>query len=257
MRYWDSCHMPAGRAYAAHATGTPFVAEGARSWPCTPSGRVIRGQGQVVGMVGEAGMGKSRLIAGFRRSLAVNRHTYLQGTMSYGQTMGLSARAHSPAACLWYHRADRPASWPRRCAVSRRSASILLWLHPYLLHLLGSASESERRAGLSPKEYQASTLAVLIQWSLQSSRRCPLVIEVEDLHWIDATSANWLAALAERLAGAPILLLVTFRPGYHPAWIGKSYATQVALSRLTSHDSAQVVQALLPTRRCPRRCCTK
>jgi len=118
---------------------------------------------------------------------------------------------------------------------------------PYLLHLLGSTSESECLAGLSPKEYQASTLAVLVQWSLQSSRRCPLVIEIEDLHWIDATSATWLAALAERLAGAPILLLATFRPGYHPAWLGKSYATQVALARLTLRDSAQVVQALLPT----------
>src|SRR5262249_36589815 len=92
----------------------------------------------------------------------------------------------------------------------------------------------------------ASTLAVLMQLSLYSSRRCPLIIEVEDLHWIDATSEAWLAALAERLVGLRILLLVTSRPGYHPPWMGKSYATQVALSRLTPYDSAQVVQALLP-----------
>src|SRR4029453_17533932 len=51
--------------------------------------------------------------------------------------------------------------------------------------------------------------------------------------------------------GAPILLLVTFRPGDHPSWIGKSYATQVALSRLTPGDSTQVVQALLPTPQMP------
>src|SRR5262249_56206521 len=103
-----------------------------------------------------------------------------------------------------------------------------------------------RLAGLRPKELQASTFGVVAQWSLQSSRRWPLVIEVEGLHWIDATSEAWLAALAERLAGLRILLLVTFRPGYHPPWMGKSYATQVALSRLTPHDSAQVVHAVLP-----------
>jgi tetratricopeptide (TPR) repeat protein len=143
---------------------------------------------------------------------------------------------------------DRPAAMTAK--VRRRLHEVGLdpaIAAPYLLHLLGHAGESERLAGLSPKEYQASTLTVLIQWSLQSSRRCPLVIEVEDLHWIDATSATWLATLAERLAGAPILLLVTFRPGYHPPWMDKSYATQVALSRLNPHDSVQVVQALLPS----------
>src|SRR5262249_23002081 len=111
--------------------------------------------------------------------------------------------------------------------------------------LLGSASASERLAGLSPEEYHASTCAVLMQLSLQSSQRCLLVIAVEDFHWIDATSEAWLAALAERLIGARILLLVTFRQGYRPFWMGRSYATQVVLSRLIFQDSAQLVHALL------------
>jgi predicted ATPase len=128
---------------------------------------------------------------------------------------------------------------------------------PYLLHLLGSAAESERLAGLTPEEYQASMFTVLAQLCLQSSRQCPLIIEVEDLHWIDATSEAWLAALAKRLAEARILLLVTFRPGYHPPWMSTSYATQVALSRLTPHDSAQVVHACCLPRRYPPCCCTR
>src|SRR4029434_7084287 len=97
---------------------------------------------------------------------------------------------------------------------------------PYLLHLLGGTTESEQLAGLSSEEYHASTLAVLMQLSLQSSRRGPLVIEVEDLHWIDATSEAWLAALAERLAGVPILLLGTVRPGDHPRESGDAHAPQ-------------------------------
>jgi DNA-binding winged helix-turn-helix (wHTH) protein/predicted ATPase len=240
-------HTPAG-PHAARA-GAPFVGR-ARELATLHAiwAHVTSGQGQVVSVVGECGMGKSRLVAEFRRSLRGEPHTYLQGPcVSYGQTM-----AYQPVLTL-LRRACGIADSDRPAVVAAKVRRGLLEVGmdpaiaaPYLLHLLGHASESERFAGLSPKEYQTSTLAVLVQWGLQSSRRCPLVIEVEDLHWIDATSATWLATLAERLAGAPILLLVTFRPGYHPDWIGKSYATQVALSRLTSHDSAQVVQALLP-----------
>ena len=230
--------------------GTPFVGR-VRELATLHAiwAHVTRGQGQVVGVVGDAGMGKSRLVAEFRRSLRSEPHTYLQGhCVSYSQTL-----AYQPVLALLRHACgitdgDRPAVIAVKVRRRLQEAGIDPAIAaPYLLHLLGSASESERLAGLSPKEYQTSTLAVLVQWSLQSSRRCPLIIEVEDLHWIDATSATWLAALVERLAGAPILLLVTFRPGYHPAWIGKSYATQVALSRLTPLDSAQVVQALFPT----------
>src|SRR5262245_60341627 len=210
--------------------------------------QVTQGQGHVVSVVGESGMGKSRLVAEFHRSLRSEPHTYVQGQcVSYGQAM-----AYQPVRTLLRQacgitEADRPTVMAAK--VQRRLHEVGLdpaVAAPYLLHLLGSATESERLAGLSPQEYQASTFGVLAQLSLQSSRRCPLVIEVEDLHWIDATSEAWLAALAERLAGARILLLVTFRPGYHPPWMGKSYATQVALSRLPPHASARVVHALLP-----------
>jgi len=210
---------------------------------------VAKGQGHVVSVVGEAGMGKSRLVAEFRRSLRRESHTYVRGhCVSYGQAM-----ASQPVLGLLRHAcgiADSDPSAVIAAKVSRRLQEVGLdpvAAAPYLLHLLGGTPESEQLAGLSSEEYHASTLAVLMQLSLHSSRRCPLVIEVEDLHWIDATSEAWLAALAERLAGMRILLLVTFRPGYHPPWMGKPYATQMALSRLTPHDSAQVVQALLRT----------
>jgi predicted ATPase/DNA-binding winged helix-turn-helix (wHTH) protein/class 3 adenylate cyclase len=210
---------------------------------------VTEGQGHVVSVVGEAGMGKSRLVAEFRGSLCSEPHTYVQGRcVSYGQAM-----AYQPVLTLLRHacgitHGDRPAVMAvkvHRCL--HKVGMDPAVAAPYLLHLLGSSAESERLAGLTPEEYQASMFTVLAQLCLQSSRQCPLVIEVEDLHWIDATSEAWLAALVKRLAEARILLLVTFRPGYHPPWMSTSYATQVALSRLTPHDSAQVVHAWLPT----------
>ena len=68
---------------------------------------------------------------------------------------------------------------------------------------------------------------------------------MEDLHWMDPTSEEFLAALVEGLPGAAILVLGTYRPGYRPAWLEKSYATQLTVPPLSAHDSVQIVQAVL------------
>src|SRR5215831_8790731 len=86
----------------------------------------------------------------------------------------------------------------------------------------------------------------LTQLCLHGSRPQPLILEIEDLHWIDASSEECLTALVERMAGAALLVLVTYRPGYRPPWVAKSYATQVSLQPLTQQDSLRVVQAVLP-----------
>src|SRR5439155_7181670 len=125
--------------------------------------QVIKGQGQVVSVVGESGMGKSRLVAEFRRSLRHELHTYVRGyCVSYGQAM-----AYQPVLTLLRHACgiavgDRPAVMAAK--VSRRLQEVGMdpvAAAPYLLNLLGGATESEQLAGLSSEEYHASTLAVL------------------------------------------------------------------------------------------------
>src|SRR5262249_40785103 len=117
---------------------------------------------------------------------------------------------------------------------------------PVLLHLLGVQEEPDAFAALSPEARKARTLTAGLQMCLQGSRRQPLILEMEDLHWVDASSDECLTALVERMAGAAILVLVTYRPGYRPPWVDKSYVTQVALQPLTQPDSLRVVQAVLP-----------
>src|SRR5262249_54756293 len=85
---------------------------------------------------------------------------------------------------------------------------------PYYMQLLGLGPEAEALARLSPQTIKTHTFKTLVQLSIYSSRQRPLVIEVEDLHWIDATSEDWLATLVERVVGVPILILVSYRPGY-------------------------------------------
>ena len=79
--------------------------------------------------------------------------------------------------------------------------------------------------------------------SLKGSQQRPLIFEIEDLHWIDKTSEEYLASLVESLPGAAILLLTTYRPGYRPPWIEKSYATQLSLHNLAPQDALTVVHS--------------
>jgi tetratricopeptide (TPR) repeat protein len=214
---------------------------------------VVQGHGRVVSIVGEAGMGKSRLVTAWRVSLRRQLHLYVQGScLSYEQE-----KPYQPIVALLRHACGITAAHtPTMIAAKVHRLLSKIGLDPvvaapHLLPLLGGDTASHCLAPRSPEARQACTLATLVQLCQQSSARSPLVIVVEDLHWIDAASEAWLAGLVEQLANRRILLLVTCRPGYHPPWLGCSYATQVRLSRLTLQDSAQLVHALCPLQRLP------
>jgi predicted ATPase len=108
---------------------------------------------------------------------------------------------------------------------------------PSLLHLLGVEAATRQVAGSSPDTLKAHTLATLRQLWLKSSQQHPLILAVEDLHWSDPTSEEFLASLVEGLPGAALMVLSTYRPGYRPAWLEKSYATQLTLPPLSAQDS--------------------
>src|SRR4029450_496293 len=114
---------------------------------------------------------------------------------------------------------------------------------PYLLQLLGVKEGTEPLAVFTPEAIRTRTFDTLKQMSLKGSQQQPLIVEIEDLHWIDKTSEDYLASLVESLPSAAILLLTTYRPGYHPSWLGKSYATQLSLHSLASHDAVTVVHS--------------
>jgi predicted ATPase len=200
--------------------------------------------------VGEPGIGKSRLMYEFRGRLARRRQTYLAGRcLSYGS----STPYLSVLDILRHHcgitDADKPEAIQAKVRLSLQEVHMVPddWA-PYLLQLLGAPEVTDRLATLSPQAIKARTFATLTQMCMNKARRRSLVIEIEDLHWLDPTSEEYLAALVEQLAGVPILLLMTYRPGYRPPWMTKSYMTQIALQRLTSDDSLRVVQAILHTR---------
>jgi predicted ATPase len=110
---------------------------------------------------------------------------------------------------------------------------------PYLLQLLGVKEGTEGLAAIGPEAIKARIFSTLVQMSVAGSRQRPIVFAVEDLQWIDKTSEEYFTTAVEAVAGAPILLVTTYRPGYRPPWIDKSYATQMALRPLAAGDSRE------------------
>ncbi len=94
----------------------------------------------------------------------------------------------------------------------------------------------------------ARTFETIRQMSLRASLARPLIMVVEDLHWIDRTSEEYVASLVESFGRASIMCIATYRPGYRPAWMERSYATQVVLRPLSAEESLAVVRSSLRAR---------
>jgi tetratricopeptide (TPR) repeat protein len=200
----------------------------------------------VLGIVGEPGLGKSRLLAEFTHSLRGRLVTYGEGhCLPYS-----SATPYLPVRDLLRQLWDLSDSVPAlaiTATVSQRlheagvasEAETLL-----LLQLLDVPVDLAPLAALDPPTRKARTFALLWHLIRHTSQRQPLVLAVENLHWSDPTSDEWLASLVERLGDTPVLLVVTYRPGYQPPWLGRAVATQIALPRLSLADSLAVLQSV-------------
>jgi predicted ATPase len=207
--------------------------------------QVERGQGQAVGLVGEAGLGKSRLLYEFRQRLAGRRVTVLEGRcLSYGSAVPYLPLLDLLRSHCGITEADGSEGVAEKVRIGLQNVALQPEEYaPYLLHLLGVPAGTEPLALLTPEAVKARTFATLRQMHLNGSQRQPLMLIVEDLPWINKTSEEYLAALVESLAGAPLLVLGTYCVGYHLPWLDKSYTTQLTLRRLSPQDSLTVVHA--------------
>jgi class 3 adenylate cyclase/DNA-binding winged helix-turn-helix (wHTH) protein/tetratricopeptide (TPR) repeat protein len=215
--------------------------------------QVVSGQGQVIGIAGEPGLGKSRLLAEFVHSLRGRPVTCCEGhCLSYG-----SATPYLPVRDLLRQLWNLPDAAPamaltatvqqrlREAGVTSEDEALVLF------QLLDAPADLAASAVLDPQERKARTFALLWHVIWQASQQQPLVLAVENLHWIDPTSEAWLTSLVERLGDTPVLLLATYRPGHQPPWIRHSAASQMALPRLSPRDSLLVLQSVPQAARLP------
>jgi DNA-binding winged helix-turn-helix (wHTH) protein/class 3 adenylate cyclase/tetratricopeptide (TPR) repeat protein len=209
--------------------------------------QVVGGRGQAVGIVGEPGIGKSRLLMEWHQRLRAHGVAYLEGhCLSYG-----NATPYLPVLdLLRAHCGITPVDGDDTITAKVYGSLQAVGLAPdtgapVLLHLLGVEAATAQVADISPDTLKAHTFATLRQLWLKSSQQHPLILAVEDLHWSDPTSEEFVASLVEGLPGTALLVLGTYRPGYRPAWLEKSYATQLTVPPLSAQDSVQVVRAVL------------
>jgi tetratricopeptide (TPR) repeat protein len=207
--------------------------------------QVEAGHGQVAGIVGEPGVGKSRLVLELRGAVA--GVTYLEGRcLSYGRSIPYLPVLDLVRAGCGILDADGPEAVGAKIRATFQTLGLnATEREAYLLNLLGVKDRDDRLAALGAEVIMARTFETLRQMALLAARLQPVILVVEDLHWIDQTSESYLESLVESLARAHILLLATYRPGYRPAWMDRSYATQLSLRPLAAADSLAVVRSLL------------
>jgi tetratricopeptide (TPR) repeat protein len=213
--------------------------------------QVEHGQGQAIGVVGEPGIGKSRLLAEFHRQLAAEGVTWVEGRcLSYGTSIPYLLVIDLLRSNCGIVETDTPDAIVEKV----RSSLCEVGLDPdqdgpVFLHLLGIEDVAGSPAPSNPEAVKAKTFEVFRRLGISASKRRPLLLVLEDLHWVDKVSEELLGILAEDVSGAPIFLLAAYRPGYHPPWLDKSYAGQIPLNPLTREESVRVVRSVLRAER--------
>jgi class 3 adenylate cyclase/tetratricopeptide (TPR) repeat protein len=206
---------------------------------------VAEGDGQVVGLSGDPGLGKSRLVLEFRR-LAEPRTAVLEGRcLSFGARIAYLPLFELVRNTCGIAIADPPAVIAAKIELKIKALELDVSLAHYLWHAFGLLNGDPEVAELDPQAIRARTFDALRRMLVAEARRRPLVVLIEDLHWIDQTSEDFLAGFAAELPSVPIMMLVTYRSGYWPPWIGKSFTSQLALRPLSPAASEQIVNSIL------------
>jgi tetratricopeptide (TPR) repeat protein len=210
-------------------------------------GRAGSGHGQVVSIVGEPGVGKSRLVWEVTHSHRTHGWLILAASsVSYGQaTPYLPVIELLQSYCQIEDRDD-----PRR--VREKVIGKLLNLDdalkptlPALLALLDVPGEDPQWEGLDPAQRRQRTLDAVKRLLLRESQVQPLFVIVEDLHWIDSETQALLDIVVDSLPTARLFLLVNYRPEYQHGWGSKTYYTQLRLDPLPPENAQALLETLL------------
>jgi TolB-like protein/class 3 adenylate cyclase/predicted ATPase len=208
--------------------------------------RAKTGDGQVVLVFGEPGIGKSRIAAALEERLGDEAHLRLRYFCSpHHQSSAMFPFVEQLAHAAGLVRDDLAAAkWEKLVALLARAAppDEDIALLADLLSL--PASEQRPLPKLSPQQKKDRTSAALVRQLDGLASRQPIVMVFEDAHWIDPTSRELLDLMIERIRSMPVLLIVTFRPEFQPPWTGQEQVSALALSRLDRHDRTALVEQI-------------
>jgi class 3 adenylate cyclase/tetratricopeptide (TPR) repeat protein len=209
--------------------------------------KALHGQGQVVAVAGEPGVGKSRLFHEFKTSLGADWCLLETSSASHEKPF-----PYVPLRGLltkYFDLAPEDTDDARRQKVLDRSLSLdgeLAEVVPYICSLLGIAGPEDATVRQYTAEVRQRLMLDAVERLLvRESSGAPLAIVFEDIHWMDSKTEEFLAAFGQRLAAHRILLLINYRPEYHHPWKGRDNLTEINLEPLTSSATDSLLSSML------------
>jgi len=209
--------------------------------------RTRSGSGQVVGIVGEAGVGKSRLILEMRRLFPKEQYGYLEGRcLHYGGSMAYLPLLDILRSYFEIKEGEQESLIKKKMKekIFELDEKLKTVLPPFQ-ELLSLKGEEEAYLKLEPKQKREKIFEAVRDLFIRESQNKPLVLVFEDLHWIDKTSEEFLDYFIGWLANTPILLIILYRPEYTHRWASRSYYNNVRVDQLSIPTSAELVQSIL------------
>jgi class 3 adenylate cyclase/predicted ATPase len=244
-----------GRFEALHASGlTELVGREEelelllRRWS-----RAKSGQGQVVLLSGEAGIGKSRLTAALLECIARQPHARLRNFCSPQHTESAlypSIRQIERAAGFTQDgtpqaKLDKLDALLAQSSTSAPDAALLA-------EMLSLPNDGRYPAlELTPQQRRQETLEALVLQVVALSRQNPVLVIFEDAHWIDPTSLELFDRMVDKIPSLRVLLIVTFRPEFDPPWIGRPYVTALTINRLAQRDIEAMIDGVVGNKLIP------
>jgi len=211
-------------------------------------------RGQAFSIVAEAGVGKSRLLYEFRKAVANEDMTFLEGkSLSYSRGV-----AYHPVIDMLKSNFDIREDEGDAQIIEKVKGSLRalgedeVSFLPYLLELLSVKEIGTDTSNVSPETRKERILEALKAIVIRGAEIRPLIMAFEDLHWMDGSSEDVLKSLLDNMAGARVLLLFTYRPEFVQTWGGRSYHNQLNLVRLSNRESLLMVTHLLGTEQVDR-----
>jgi DNA-binding NtrC family response regulator/tetratricopeptide (TPR) repeat protein len=210
------------------------------------------GEGQVVLIVGEPGIGKSRLLHEFHRRLG-SRATWFEGqALAFARSTPFHLIIDIQRRVFRIDDADPEAVAAEKIERGvRRLASDLDHVLPIMRYLLSVDPVDPAVAAMHPKQRHDAIVGATHLLLERGAALRTHVMVLEDVHWADAATEDWLARLANSVATKRVLVLVTARPGYRAPFGGRSFHTGLALSTLSSAESVQIAGSLLGVEELP------